>query len=64
VSIPDGVDGKAVIRYLLEHFNLEIAGGMGQLAGKIWRIGLMGYNSRAENVLLLLNALREALSNC
>jgi alanine-glyoxylate transaminase/serine-glyoxylate transaminase/serine-pyruvate transaminase len=59
--IPSGVDGKAVIRYLIEHFNIEISGGMGQLAGKVWRIGLMGYNSREENVLLFLSALKEAI---
>jgi len=60
--IPDGVDGKAVARYLLETYNIEIAGGLGQLAGKVWRIGLMGFNSRRENVTLLLAALQDALS--
>jgi alanine-glyoxylate transaminase / serine-glyoxylate transaminase / serine-pyruvate transaminase len=59
--VPDGVDGKAVTQYLLEHYNVEIAGGLGQLAGKVWRIGLMGHNSRPENVLLLLAALKKAL---
>ncbi len=60
--IPDGVDGKAVARYLLETYNIEIAAGLGQLAGKVWRIGLMGFNSRRENVTLLLTALQDALS--
>lgn len=59
--VPEGVDGKAVSAYLLQNYNLEIAGGLGQLAGKVWRIGLMGHNSRAENVLLLLAALKKAL---
>jgi alanine-glyoxylate transaminase / serine-glyoxylate transaminase / serine-pyruvate transaminase len=59
--IPDGVDGKAVSGYLLRNCNIEMAGGLGQLAGKVWRIGLMGFNSRAENVTLLLSALKEAL---
>ena len=59
--IPDGVDGKAVSGYLLRNYNIEIAAGLGQLAGKVWRIGLMGFNSRPENVLLLLTAMREAL---
>ncbi len=59
--IPDGIDGKAVSSYLLENYNIEIFPGMGQLAGIVWRVGLMGYNSRAENVLLLISALEKAL---
>lgn len=59
--IPEGVDGKAVAAYLLDHYNIEIAGGLGQLAGKVWRIGLMGHNSRRENVTLLLAAMKNAL---
>jgi alanine-glyoxylate transaminase/serine-glyoxylate transaminase/serine-pyruvate transaminase len=62
VRIPEGVDGKAVARKLLNEYNLEIAGGLGELAGKVWRIGLMGYNSRPENVLLVLEALAQVLS--
>ncbi|MBE9167345.1 alanine--glyoxylate aminotransferase family protein [Pleurocapsales cyanobacterium LEGE 06147] len=62
VRIPEGVDGKAVARKLLDEYNLEIAGGLGELAGKVWRIGLMGYNSRPENVLLVLEALAQVLS--
>lgn len=58
---PDGVDAKAVAAYLIEHFNIEIAGAFGPLAGKVWRIGLMGHNSRHENVVLLLAALKEAM---
>lgn len=61
VRIPDGVDGKAVSKKLLEEYNIEIAGGLGELGGKVWRIGLMGYNSRPENVILLLNALKKVL---
>jgi alanine-glyoxylate transaminase/serine-glyoxylate transaminase/serine-pyruvate transaminase len=61
VRIPGAVDGKAVQSYLLEKFNIEIAGGLGELAGKVWRVGLMGFNSNPANVLLVLNALMEAL---
>ena len=61
VRIPEGVNGKAVSSYLLQEYNIEIGGGLGELAGKVWRIGLMGYNSRPENVLLLLEALRKVL---
>ncbi len=59
--VPDGVDSKAVSGYLLRKYNIEMAAGLGQLAGQVWRIGLMGYNSRPENVKLLLSALKDAL---
>ncbi|HHP7231180.1 MAG TPA: pyridoxal-phosphate-dependent aminotransferase family protein, partial [Xenococcaceae cyanobacterium] len=62
VKIPEGIDGKAVSSQLLKDYNIEIAGGLGQLGGKVWRIGLMGYNSRPENVLLLLTALEKVLA--
>jgi alanine-glyoxylate transaminase/serine-glyoxylate transaminase/serine-pyruvate transaminase len=61
VRIPDGVDGKAVSQKLMKEYNIEIGNGLGELAGKVWRIGLMGYNSRPENVLLLLEALNKVL---
>ncbi len=60
--IPAGIDGKAVAVFLRENYNIEIAAGLGQLGGKVWRIGLMGFNSRRENVTLLLAALKEALA--
>lgn len=63
VRVPDGVDAKEVAGRLLNEYNIEIAGGFGQLAGKVWRVGLMGFNSRRENVLLLLAALRELLDS-
>ena len=61
VCIPPGVDGGKVVEYLRVNYNIEIAGGLGQLAGKVWRIGLMGYNSRKENAALICAALRDAL---
>lgn len=61
VKVPAGVDARAVGRYLLTHYNIEIAQGLGELAGKVWRVGLMGFNSRVENVTLFLKALEEAL---
>ncbi|MFW6183894.1 MAG: pyridoxal-phosphate-dependent aminotransferase family protein [Chloroflexota bacterium] len=63
VVIPEGVDGKVVSSRLLEEYNIEIAGGLGELGGKVWRVGLMGFNSRAENVLLLLQALERVLND-
>jgi alanine-glyoxylate transaminase / serine-glyoxylate transaminase / serine-pyruvate transaminase len=62
VTVPDGVDEAAVRRQLLQQFNLEIGAGLGTLAGKVWRIGLMGYSSRPENVLFCVNALEAVLS--
>ncbi|WP_089383728.1 pyridoxal-phosphate-dependent aminotransferase family protein [Halorubrum vacuolatum] len=62
VRVPDGVDDGAVIEYLLAEYDLEIASGLGDLAGDIWRIGCMGYSARPKNVEFLLAALEEALS--
>ncbi len=61
VFIPEDVDDAAVRRQLLENYNLEIGAGLGALAGKVWRIGLMGYASREENVALCLRALKETI---
>lgn len=61
VCIPEGVDGKAIARQLLNEHNIEIGGGLGELAGKVWRVGLMGFNSRKESVDSLLEALRQVL---
>ncbi len=55
VRIPEDVDGKAFSSHLLNSHGIEVGGGLGVLAGKIWRIGLMGYNSTPENVDRLLN---------
>lgn len=63
VRIPDGVDEAQVRSRLLREFNIEIAGGLGDLRGKIWRIGLMGHSSREENVFLLLGALEYLLGD-
>ena len=59
--LPAGLDDAGLRRRLLQDFNIEIAGGFGPLAGKVWRIGLMGYSSRAENVITLLGTLAELL---
>jgi alanine-glyoxylate transaminase/serine-glyoxylate transaminase/serine-pyruvate transaminase len=61
--VPPGVDETEVRRRLLNEYNIEIAGGFGPLKGQIWRIGLMGFSSRRENVVLLLAALREILAS-
>jgi len=61
VKISSGMDDKRVRNQLLDEFNIEIAGGIGPTKGQIWRIGLMGYSSQKQNVLLLLAALEKVL---
>lgn len=60
--VPDGVDEAAVRRRLLDEWSIEIGGGLGDYAGKVWRIGLMGHTARRRNVTLLLAALGEVLA--
>ncbi|HEY6106641.1 MAG TPA: alanine--glyoxylate aminotransferase family protein [Anaeromyxobacteraceae bacterium] len=61
VAVPAGVDEAAVRKALLAEFNIEIGGGLGPLAGKVWRVGLMGESSSQANVLAVLAALEQAL---
>jgi alanine-glyoxylate transaminase / serine-glyoxylate transaminase / serine-pyruvate transaminase len=61
VKIPQGIDDVKIRSQLLEEFNIEVAGGLGPLKGKIWRIGLMGFSSQKTHVLLLLGALEKVL---
>ena len=61
--VPAGVDDAKVRQFLLDKYNMEIAGGLGPLAGKVFRIGTMGYSSTIENVQLILQALRDAIRN-
>ncbi len=62
VTLPPGIDDAVARARLLKEFNLEIGAGLGALAGKIWRIGLMGASARRENVDLCLRALRAVLT--
>ncbi len=61
VLIPEGVEDASVRRTLLQRYGIEIGGGAGPWAGKIWRIGCMGHTARMRNVTLLLAALAETL---
>ena len=61
VFIPEGTNEAEVRSTLLNDYNIEIGAGLGDLAGKIWRIGLMGHTSRKENIDLCLSALQKAL---
>ncbi len=62
VLIPEGVDDAAVRSRLLKEFHIEIGGGLGPLAGKIWRIGLMGETSKKESIQKLMDAFRKILN--
>jgi alanine-glyoxylate transaminase/serine-glyoxylate transaminase/serine-pyruvate transaminase len=62
VLVPEGVDDIKLRRYLLEKFRLDIGGGFGRLQGKVWRVGLMGYSSSADNVLFFIPAISRALA--
>ncbi|MCW8804254.1 MAG: aminotransferase class V-fold PLP-dependent enzyme, partial [Ignavibacteriaceae bacterium] len=61
VSIPDSIDEERVRTQLLNEYNIEIGAGLGELAGKVWRIGLMGYSSNEENISACLSALKEII---
>ncbi len=61
-QIPLGIDEVAIRKALRDEYNIEIAGGFGPLAGKVWRIGLMGFSARRENVRLFLAALEDLLA--
>ncbi|HMD37245.1 MAG TPA: alanine--glyoxylate aminotransferase family protein [Vicinamibacterales bacterium] len=62
VKVPDGVDEAAVRKHLLDAFNIEIGAGLGPLAGKVWRVGLMGASSQPRLIVLLHGALESALA--
>lgn len=61
INIPPGIEDAKVRRQLLDEFNIEIAGGLGPIKGKIWRVGLMGYSCQETNILLFLAALEKTL---
>ena len=63
VSIPNDINDAQLRDYLLDKYDLEIGAGLGALAGKVWRIGLMGHSSKKENVTLCVESLEDALIN-
>jgi alanine-glyoxylate transaminase/serine-glyoxylate transaminase/serine-pyruvate transaminase len=62
VVIPEGIDDATARAHMLDEFGIEIGAGLGGLAGKVWRVGLMGYASREENVFACLRALESVLA--
>lgn len=63
IKVPEGVDEALVRKKLLDDFNIEIGAGLGELAGKVWRIGLMGYNSNEATLNYLVDSLKKVLMN-
>jgi alanine-glyoxylate transaminase / serine-glyoxylate transaminase / serine-pyruvate transaminase len=63
INIPAGIEDAKVRKQLLEEFNIEIAGGLGPVKGKIWRVGLMGYSCQNTNILLFLAAFEKTLAD-
>ncbi len=59
--LPEGVDDAATRKRLLEEYNIEVGGGLGEVAGKIWRVGLMAHGAQERSVVTLLGALRQIL---
>ncbi|XP_007127860.1 alanine--glyoxylate aminotransferase [Physeter macrocephalus] len=64
VAVPAGYDWRDLVRYVMDHFNIEITGGLGPSVGKVLRIGLLGCNASRENVDRVIGALQEALQRC
>lgn len=62
IKVPEGIDDAKTRKMLLDKYGIEIGGGLGDLKGKVWRIGLMGYNAKPLNVALILSALKDVLS--
>ncbi|MXQ98301.1 hypothetical protein E5288_WYG018468 [Bos mutus] len=64
VVVPTGYDWRDIVKYIMDHHDIEIAGGLGPSAGKVLRIGLLGGNATRESVDRVTRALREALQRC
>ncbi|XP_045150467.1 serine--pyruvate aminotransferase [Echinops telfairi] len=64
VAVPAGYDWRDIVDYIMDHFGIEITGGMGPSVGKVLRIGLLGCNATRENVDLVVKALKETLQHC
>ncbi|CAK0786663.1 hypothetical protein CVIRNUC_009877 [Coccomyxa viridis] len=61
IKVPEGVDALALCKNAMDKYSVEIAGGLGPTAGKVWRVGIMGYNAQLANVELVITAFRDGL---
>lgn len=64
VAVPAGYDWRDIVNYLMDHFSIEITGGLGPSLGKVLRIGLLGCNATRENADRVTEALQQALQHC
>eukprot|EP00891_Asterochloris_glomerata_P005513 jgi/Astpho2/5513/Aster-02779 len=62
IRVPKGVDALKLIAHAMQTYSVEISAGLGPSAGQAWRVGVMGYNARAEAVALVVNAFRTGLA--
>lgn len=62
IKVPEGVDWQAVCKDAMDTYSVEIAGGLGPSAGKVWRVGVMGFNARPAAVEQVLTAFKHALA--
>ena len=62
MTLPEGLDDAKARATLLNDYGIEVGGGLGPVAGKVWRIGCMGHTARMRNVRMLLGALEEIVS--
>ncbi|KAK9822746.1 hypothetical protein WJX74_003394 [Apatococcus lobatus] len=63
IKVPEGIDWLGLNNYVMGKYNLEIAGGLGPSAGKVWRIGIMGFNATAANIALVIAAFKDGLQS-
>ncbi|KAK9842475.1 hypothetical protein WJX81_001656 [Elliptochloris bilobata] len=61
IKVPEGVDWLALNKFAMDTYNVELAGGLGPTLGRVWRVGIMGYNATPANVELVLTSFREGL---
>jgi alanine-glyoxylate transaminase / serine-glyoxylate transaminase / serine-pyruvate transaminase len=61
MQVPDGVDAMKVITNAMDKYKVEIAGGLGPSVGKVWRVGILGYNAQPQNIQLVLDIFRDGL---
>lgn len=59
--MPEGIDPMKVIANAMDKYKVEIAGGLGPSAGKVWRVGILGYNAQPQNIQIVLDVIREGL---
>ena len=61
LQVPENVDAVHVVNNCMDKYKVEIAGGLGPSAGKVWRVGILGFNAQPQNIQLVLDAMRDGL---